>query len=81
MVMKELDIEKVDEDQFVHPRDALSKGYYGYTPDETDDHEYTVAFQGPLAEKANQPPAGGNDAKTATARAERSSSAKREVSK
>lgn len=81
MPQQEIDIEKVDGDKFVHPRDALSVGYYGYTPDETDDREYSVAHQGALAEKANQPPEGGSDAKSATARAERSASVKKETAK
>lgn len=56
MPIPESDIEKVKEDQWVKPEDALSKGFWGYTPDETADDADTAAVQGPLAEKANQPP-------------------------
>jgi hypothetical protein len=54
MPMREIDIEKVDESKFVPPDQARAVGYWGYTPDETDDREYTVAAQGPLAEEANR---------------------------
>jgi hypothetical protein len=43
--MGELNIEKVDEAKFVPPDKGLEVGYYGYTPDDTDNAEYTVAGQ------------------------------------
>lgn len=43
--MGELNIEKVDEAAFVPPEKGHEVGYYGYTPDDTDDAEYTVAGQ------------------------------------
>lgn len=59
--MGELNIEKVDESKFVPAHRAVEVGYYGYTPDDTDDYEYTVAAQGPIAEAA----AKGQDVKPA----------------
>lgn len=41
--MGELDIEKVGDDKFVPPHAGGSAGYWGYTPDDTDDFEYSVA--------------------------------------
>ena len=67
--MREIDIEKVDPDHIIPPHEGLKHGYHGYTPDDDDLDFHTVAVQGPLAEKANQPTDGSNDAKKATARA------------
>lgn len=46
--MRELDIEKIEEKDWIKPEDGYQHGYYGYTPDETDADSDTVAVQGPL---------------------------------
>ena len=75
--MREIDIDKIDGDHVIPPHEGLTHGYHGYTPDDDDADTHTVAVQGPLAEKANQP-SDGNDAKKATSRA---SAAKKEADK
>lgn len=55
--MGELNIEKVDASKFVPPHKGHEVGYFGYTPDDTDDYEYTVAGVTAAAAPAKAAPA------------------------
>jgi hypothetical protein len=41
--MRETNIDKVAQSDWVSADDATEKGYYGYTPDDTPNEDYTVA--------------------------------------